>query len=727
MPALNNLIDGLSRLNLHIAGMEYSLQSDHLLRSPPTLRDTMKESLLVLAEENSHLLARATGVTVFSHWCLNPQEPARIEDGKEALFLFEETFMYARKKAFYTSDEPTMVDNILSGACVLDGLPMRGMANSRCSSTDTDDIPSSSKGRFMARATTYFFLFNVKLYTEQAMQLVDPFYRPVREHKAPGLKKWIPGLEQRLSLANAAAASADSSRATESSGSGSAAAAAEMAHGRAPAAAQIGCNLCTQVRVRKDLESGFSFRFYRAFRSCIQPNTKQMKGALKISIALMLATVFGALDLKGDSHQVWAATTVCYIIGYHQGGAFRIALQRFQGTTIGAIFGYLAIRGSGSQGFVIMIVITLWTVCTNIVKHSKMHGYSGGCAGSTAVGMMLGDPPEDIQTYAVQKITQTFIGVLSYVLVELLVFPDRARNLVKTELVHNIVRLRDAVAEVVDMYTGARAGCLECRHRRVDEITKLERHLRKDLDHQTHLQEEAGLEPDLWWVPFPGDVYSKIAAIQGRMLDLLVFMLCCLQASSDEEYDDHMQMLLEPLQISLTMLKDEVASTLNLLHKLLDDHSRKRPGMLERNCCCCRVSVTFQTADDLESSLSTSEPSEPTMHPIRVLDNRRRTVEGTPLTLKSSMESFEHVYESVFEEIIADSKKQGGRIVNNSVMLSISSLSFCLHALLRETVELEKAVYNLLQAEQPWSVLDFWDAYAPNRFWHRDSSNQRPE
>ncbi|KAG6551250.1 hypothetical protein Mapa_007176 [Marchantia paleacea] len=551
------------------------------------------------------------------------------------------------------------------------------------------------------------------------MQLVDPFYRPVREHKAPALRKWIPGLEQRMSLA----AAAESSRATESSGSG---AAAEMVHGRAPAAAQIVCNVCAQIRVRKALESGLSFKCCRAFRSCIRPNAKQMKGALKISIALMLATVFGALDLEGDSHQVWAATTVCYIIGYHQGGAFRIALQRFQGTTIGAIFGYLAIRGSGSQGFVIIIVITLWTVCTNIVKHSKIHGYSGGCAGSTAVGMMLGDPPEDVQTYAVQKITQTFIGVLSYVLVELLVFPDRARNLVKTELVHNIVRLRDTVAEIVDVYTGARAGCLECRHRRVDEITKLERHLRKDLDHQAHLQEEAGLEPDLWWVPFPGDVYSKIAAIQGRMLDLLLFMLCCLQASSDEEYDDHMQMLLEPLQISLTILKDEVASTLNLLHKLLDDRGKKRPGLLERNCCCCRVSVTFQTAEDVESSLRASENQEPAMHPIRVLDNRRRTVGGTPLTLKSTMESFEHVYESVFEDIIADTKKHGGRIVSNSVMLSISSLSFCLHALLRETVELEKAVYNLLQAEQPWSVLDFWDAYAPNRFWPRDS-NQQPE
>ncbi|KAL3676771.1 hypothetical protein R1sor_026719 [Riccia sorocarpa] len=716
LPVLNNLIDGLSKLNLYICGMEYSLKSNFLLKSPPTLRETMTESLDLLGEESKNLLITATDVPLFP--CFATQGSLEIEESREALVIFDETFLYARRMTYYSPDilkKPEKLTSKESASCILEGLRMRGQSAVKHISTDTHDISPSSREKFMARATTYFFLFNARLYMEQAMQLIDPYLKPLREQKTPGLKKWIPGLEQRMGFSgdspqpgNVIQKDADSLSPNPS-----------LSRTRSK---EVICEECASIQAKKEVESGFAYRCSQSLKSLLLPQKKQIKFAIKISITLMLATLFGSLDLEGDSHQAWAASTVCYIIGYHRGGTFRLALERFQGTSIGAVFGYLAIRGSGDKGYIIIIVITVWTLLTNIIKHSKVYGYSGGCAGTTAVGMMLGDPAKESQKYAVEKITQTFIGVMSYMLVEVVVFPDQAKDLVKRQLIENLGGLKKAIMESVDMYnTKASVGCLECHQRRVDEIKSLEQELRKKLELQIHLHEEAASEPDLWWVPFPRDAYSRIVSVQGQMLDLLLFMVCCLQASAEDEYDEHMQTLLEPLQVSLTNLKDDVTATLDLLQELLNDPNKKHPNLLEKDFCCCKVSITFQTSDDLESSIRGTEQNGQ-VHPLRVLDNRRRTVGGTPLDSKSVIDNFEHVYETVFEDIIAESKKEGGRIVNNSIMLSISSLSFCLHALLKETVELEKAVYNLLQVEQPWNLLDFWDAYVPNRLWQRGNS-----
>jgi len=47
----------------------------------------------------------------------------------------------------------------------------------------------------------------------------------------------------------------------------------------------------------------------------------------------------------------------------------------------------------------------------------------------------------------------------------------------------------------------------------------------------------------------------------------------------------------------------------------------------------------------------------------------------------------------------------------NDFVISISSLAFCLENIMNESKEIEKAIHELLQWENPWSLIDLWEIY----------------
>ncbi|KAL2650533.1 hypothetical protein R1flu_018661 [Riccia fluitans] len=459
----------------------------------------------------------------------------------------------------------------------------------------------------------------------------------------------------------------------------------------------------------------------------------------------MLAAVFGNFVLPNNIHSCWAPITVSFIIGNLQGGAFRLASLRIQGTVVGAIFGYLVVSELYTYKYLLPIILAVWVSLSDYIRYSKTHGYSGLVSSLTAAILMSSDyDGTDIKAFAMDRIAMTFIGVACFVLIEPTIFPERAVVLVREELLISLKRLRDCVAAIVAVYTTQ--GCVKCRTAAVNDMQKLEQELRTGLVAQSLLRDEAVLEPDLWFVPFPVGVYSRLITTQKRMLDLLFFMVCSLQASTQDWSDDHMQKLLKPLRSSLTALEDEVLLTVDTLYKLLEKGASSW-NLLARVTRVLRAfRGLFHCVRDVEKGaaqpggrlprlrrpMDVFEPSRRAARALLALGHRRRSIGGTPMRLKTTMERFEQTFESVLHDVMTAHKNKleatvgEGHVLSNSVMLSISSLSFCLHSLLQETVDLEKGVWELLQAENPLSVLDFWDEFGPSSPLYRQQPDEEP-
>ncbi|KAL3701119.1 hypothetical protein R1sor_019141 [Riccia sorocarpa] len=756
MNRFNNMIHGLIGLNQHLTGMEMALHSGCVLQCPEVMRKMLEQPLKRVADHAAKLLDIATkSLAACSLFCsdgsatLNAeQRKALLEEGKLALLVLDTTLLEARKLAYYSSDdEPLQNEGTPEESTTPEGHTLK---------KPSTNIPPLVHQRFMVRLTVNFFIFSLRLYFEQALHLVDTdfkIYASMHQIARRHVRSWMP---RRLSMirfsgspkmpifeepAERSKPSIDVAKIMGESEEAVLPNTSLKEELWSPEAAstseqQSECSQCkTKLLARSAPDR------YEGMKSWLIPRKAQVVKSTKLSMIMMLAAAFGNFVLPNDIHSCWAPVTVSFIIGNLQGGAYRLASLRIQGTVVGAIFGYLVVSELYAYKYLLPLILAVWVSLSDYIRYSKTHGYSGLVSSLTAAILMSADyNGKDIKAFAMDRIAMTFIGVACFVLIEPTILPERAVVLVREELLISLKRLRDCVAAIVAVYTSQ--GCAKCRTAAVNDMQKLEQQLRVGLVVQSSLRDEAVLEPDLWFVPFPVGVYSRLITTQKRMLDLLFFMVCSLQASTQDWSDDHMQKLLKPLRSSLTALEDEVLSTVDTLYKLLDKGSSSWNLLARLARILGAFRGLFHCVGDVEKGqkpggrmsrvrrpIDVFEPSRRAARALLALGHRRRSIGGTPMRLKTTMERFEQTFESVLHDIMkAHSKTQEaavgeGHVVSNSVMLSISSLSFCLHSLLQETVDLEKGVWELLQAENPLSVLDFWDEFGPSSPLYR----QHPE
>ncbi|CAM6118453.1 unnamed protein product [Calypogeia fissa] len=736
-----NLTEGLEKLHLHLAGMELALQSHYLLQSSTILRATLEMPLMKVVQTSMALLNSFGKVRLWSSEVIDCV--GLIKEGKEALVLFDEALFVARTKAFYleTRREPPIrigpltttrsttrsMENFSLDALLK--LPtieaIRGFESLNGGHTIEvpDDIISPAKRAFMSRVTTYFFVFSLRLYIEGAMTLVDANWKNPAS-TAPGLtankalhiadEDSRPGPQLHMKdIETGSSPSSESNPINQTDPydeKGNNASDPQPLHLPYPPPGQcIQCALPTIPMPRVNRECLLEF-----LKSNLQPSKSQICKALKISLAMMLATIFGMLALPIDSHCAWAPVTVAIFLGNHQGGSFRLAIMRIQGTVLGSIYGYLVVRTT-QNGYLLLFGLMVWVTASDFVRSSKIHGYSGIVSAQSAATMILGDYPKEIKLFAMDRVTETFVGVMCFVFVETVLFPERAVILVKRELVSSLKGLRNCVASVCTAYAGRK--CESCRCLAIDDVRKIEQALRTSLERQSMLCAEAMAEPDLWFVPFSGDVFNRLIAVQGRMLNPLCFMRFALQATVEENVDEHMQTLLKPVQASLMGLEEQVVSAIDFLQALFVVPELATP--MEKIFMLFFPPCLMSKRSREKAAARKAAHSRKVNTPLQLLGKRRRSVAGTPLHLKASQKHFEKDFEIMLEEVVQRSRA-GGIVVSNSVMLSLSSLSFCLHEIMKETVELEKTIYELLQAERPWSILDQWDTDIPrNEVWQQ--------
>eukprot|EP00897_Mesotaenium_endlicherianum_P001339 jgi/Mesen1/1232/ME000129S00331 len=224
---------------------------------------------------------------------------------------------------------------------------------------------------------------------------------------------------------------------------------------------------------------------------------KQLLPAVRVSIACTVAGAIGTGFI--EDFGFWAVVTVAFIIGGNQGGAFRAASLRLQGTVAGAIFGYLAVQVAKHNRVVAVALLVPWVVLTSYVRYSARSGYAGIVAAFTAAIIVIGykGTQQEVDVYALRRITETFVGVLCFVTVEGLVFPVRATWLLRASLESWVQACSGCVESVVAASMTTSAGTAGERLAAAQQSRALLKSMADIIARQGGLAAEAEAEPSL--------------------------------------------------------------------------------------------------------------------------------------------------------------------------------------------------------------------------------------
>ena len=135
-----------------------------------------------------------------------------------------------------------------------------------------------------------------------------------------------------------------------------------------------------------------------------------------------------------------AAAAICFIRQEASSSSFLASYQRLEGTLIGAVFAFfifevLACSNNGYacvNGVKIPILVG-WIWLASCFKEGPRHGYSAVVAALTPLVILL--LPTDIDSEkAWQRVLMTLCGVSVYLLIDVMIFPNRTDKVVRVNL-----------------------------------------------------------------------------------------------------------------------------------------------------------------------------------------------------------------------------------------------------------------------------------------------------
>lgn len=348
---------------------------------------------------------------------------------------------------------------------------------------------------------------------------------------------------------------------------------------------------------------------------------------------------------------------------------FKVANLKAQGTVLGTVYGILGCFLF--EGYIKIRFTSLfpWFVITELLRRSKMYGQAGGI--SAVIGAVLilgrnnfGSPSE----FAIARIVETFIGLSCSILVNFAFQPTRASTLAKTQLSTSLKSLHE---------------CVETINLSFSSITKYQESqkvLKSSVAELRKFIVEAEVEPDFWFLPFHTVGYNKLLKSLSKMVDLLHFgaesIIFIEQELEGSQYDVHVEILTE-LDSDIQLLKEKVGSSLICSEEIT---SIKSVVVLEKEI----------RENDIACDLEVGKPSIPSMFMSSDydLDNKIEKIISSYL-------------KNVKEMIDIDEGK-----VKKQIVLGLSGLVFCMGILVAETTEVEKAIEEIVQWENPSSLVN---------------------
>ncbi|KAM1277004.1 hypothetical protein ACFX2J_029198 [Malus domestica] len=409
-------------------------------------------------------------------------------------------------------------------------------------------------------------------------------------------------------------------------------------------------------------QNGLYFKIWSNLSTKV--SSKRLMSAFKCSLSLGLAVFFGLIYSKDDGY--WAGLPVAISFASTREATFKVSNVKVQGTVLGTVYGVLG--WFLFQRFLSMRLLSLipWFIFTNFLQRSRMYGQAGGISAVIGAVLVLGrtnfGPPSE---FAIARITETFIGLSSSIIVHLILQPKRASALAKVQLSRTLGTLQECINSV-SLQSG-RAN-LEDNQKR----------LKMHTEELGQLIGEAEGEPNFWFLPFHSACYGKLLRSFSRMMDLLV-----LSAHAVGILEENSQTL--------------EASWKEIVHTLECDleHFKKMVGSL----MTCFEEITLIKSIAVLDQKSNISPD----HEL----GKSRTpniFRACSSEMDKIMSSYLQHSEEVVDKIDAKSEE-----LKSQMVLCLSGLGFCISSLIRETREIEEGIKELVQWENPSSHINLYE------------------
>ena len=296
----------------------------------------------------------------------------------------------------------------------------------------------------------------------------------------------------------------------------------------------------------------------------MSPASGSLVFAFKCSLSLGLAVLVGLMYNKENTY--WSGLTIAISFATGRQAIFTLANARAQGTAMGSVFGLLGCFVSQSSMVIRFLLLLPWIIFTSFLMHSRMYGQAGGISAVIGALLILGRKNYGKSSeFAIARITEAFIRLSCFIMVETLLRPRRAATLAKVQLSQSLATLQECTKDMVVCVgqTNKPDSILQAMRAKQDKLKMNIKELNKFI-------EEAKLEPNFWFLPFPGACCSKLWESLSKMEDLLLFVAhnidFLLQAS--QRYEVYWKEVQENINSDLELFNEIVASSLKYLEKI---------------------------------------------------------------------------------------------------------------------------------------------------------------
>ncbi|CAL0310420.1 unnamed protein product [Lupinus luteus] len=412
------------------------------------------------------------------------------------------------------------------------------------------------------------------------------------------------------------------------------------------------------------------------------PGNHNLAFAFKCSLSLGLAVLFGLMYNKENGY--WSGLTIAISFVAGRQPIFSVANARGQGTAMGSIYGILCCFIFQRFGDLKFLSLLPWIVFCSFLRHSRMYGQAGGISAVIGALLILGrkhyGPPTE---FAVARITEATIGLICFIMVEILSRPSRASTLVKYELSQSLRTLQDCIGGIPttipsqrDMPSSSSQALRDGHQKLKSNVSQLE-----------EFTAEAESEPNFWFLPFHSACHSKMLESLSRMLDLLLFVAYSMEQvtrlSQKEgvcgvEFEDRAKENIE-------LFKNRVGNTLKCLEEIIRMKSLRKleNDLKNKNLPCDIESGEYPNADAY------------------------RTLSG-----KEEVDSITGSFRQFLEEMANKTHtSKDEEMLKGELLFHYSCLGFCTNSLMRETLKIESEVKELLIWENASTEVSLKEIY----------------
>ncbi|KAJ6742122.1 F3L24.34 PROTEIN [Salix viminalis] len=184
-----------------------------------------------------------------------------------------------------------------------------------------------------------------------------------------------------------------------------------------------------------------------SFSAVKLPNMERWTFAIKSSLSLGFAVLLGLIFNKENGY--WSGLIIATSVVTERQATFTVTNARGQGTAIGSVYGILCCFIFQRLVDLRFLPLLPWIIFTSFLRHSRMYGQAGGISAVTGALLILGrknyGPPNE---FAAARLVEACIGLICFIMVEILWRPARAATLAKTELAGSLSALRDCINDI---------------------------------------------------------------------------------------------------------------------------------------------------------------------------------------------------------------------------------------------------------------------------------------